>query len=91
MGLGLFRAGPAVLPPWRQCGLGWRRQPRVRPPLGQRRRPPRSRRSPLVGGWEACEARPPPTWQPLAEAVVEPAGGIFAVAERGCSGPLRCG
>ena len=43
------------------------------------------------GGVGARVARPLPTWWPVAEAAVDPVGGIVAAAERGCSGPLRCG
>ena len=91
MGLGLFRVGCAVLPPWRQCGMGqrWRRWRARHWVRGGG--PPRLRRSPLVCGVGACEACPPPTWWPLAAAAVESAGWIVAAAERGCSGPLRCG
>ena len=53
--------------------------------------PPRLHRSPLVGGAGACVACPLPAWWPLAEAAVEPVGGIGAAGERGHSRPLRCG
>ena len=47
---------------------------RARPPLDQRRSP-RLRQPPRVGGEGARGACPPPTWWPLAEAAVLPAGG----------------
>ena len=90
-GLSLFCAGPAVLPPRRQCRLGWRRRWR------------RARHW-VSGGGEGvpcrCAAHGP--WGGRARAhhvhhrpggfggggvVVAPAGGASAAAVRGCSGP----
>ena len=91
-GLGLFRAGPAVTPPRRQGGLGWRRcRGRVRHWVRGGGGPPGCAVRGPWGGADARAACPPPTWWPWVGAVVVPAEGTAAAAERGCSGPLRCG
>ena len=89
--LGLFCAGPAVLPPWRRCGLGWRRRRGRGRHWVRGEGPPDCVACRSWGWWGRAKHvhyQPGGLWlRPPSK----PAGGIVAAAGRRATGPAGPG